>query len=280
MPRTVQPGSTFLSNVLLSSDSAITASHRLLVAGLHRRPHVDLVAREQAVLQPPVGGQPQAVAPRAEVVGHRADEAHRTLVTREAVVLGRPPTPGRGHRLEHAQAAAVRGAQLLRAARTSALVQRLACGARAAPPTGIHSMKRTCRGRSRVSSTKAGSSGSSSGIMTTFSFTGLRSERSAASTPAKDVLQRAAPGQLPIALRVERVQADVHPVEALGLELLGEPGQQHSVGGQRDVPDLGDGADQPTRSGTPLRTRGSPPVSRTLRMPICTATRTKKAMSS
>ena len=51
--------------------------------------------------------------------------------------------------------------------------------------------------------------------MTTLSFTGLRSYSSAASTPARASSKRPTAGELPEALGVERVEADVHPIEAL-----------------------------------------------------------------
>ena len=111
MPRAVRPGSTFLSNVLHSSDSAIDGQHRL-VGRAPASPACTSIssAGEQAVLQPAVGRQAQAVALAAEVVGHRADEADGALVPGEAVVAGRPPSPGRGDRLQRTRSV---GAQLL-----------------------------------------------------------------------------------------------------------------------------------------------------------------------
>ena len=61
-------------------------------------------------------------------------------------------------------------------------------------------MKRTCRGRSRVRATKPGSSGSSSGIITTFSFTGLKIEAQRRLHAGQGRRQGAAPGQPPVAL--------------------------------------------------------------------------------
>ena len=133
----------------------MTAMHHVQVASLHGRLHVDLVAREQAVLQPAVGGQAQAVAFAAEVVGDRADEADGAGVPGEAIVVGGAPSSRREHRLELARIPA-------RPVPAGPAMQ-IGLGHRIAPlprgphpPTSIHSMKRTCSGRSRVRVDEAG----------------------------------------------------------------------------------------------------------------------------
>src|SRR5665647_3548355 len=97
---------------------------------------------------------------------------------------------------------------------------------------GMNSMKRTCTSRSRVRATKASSSSSTPSSRRALTLTGENPASKAAPTlsPAPATEPREA-------LRVKAVKADVDPAQPGAAQIGRIPGQQHAVGGQRDVVD-------------------------------------------
>ena len=81
--------------------------------------------------------------------------------------------------------------------------------------------------------------------------------------------------------RLERVEADVEPLQAGVLERLRLLGQQDAVGRQRDIVESRQSRPAARRArGRSCRTSGSPPVSRSLLTPKPAATRTNRSISS
>ncbi len=81
-------------------------------------------------------------------------------------------------------------------------------------------------------------------------------------------------------VRVEGVERDVDRTQPGGRERRGELVEQVAVGGHHDLLDAGDAREPADQLDDPLRTVGSPPVSRILRTPSRANTPTRRSSSS
>ena len=143
--------------------------------------------------------------------------------------------------------------------------RRRRCQARS-PSSGMNSMKRTWKPRSRARSQKRRtSSRPRPGIGTALTLTGLDlGEGGDRVEPGQHAVERVAAGDLEEAGAGEAVDRDVDPVDPGGDEVGGLVGEQVAVGGQREVVDALDRAPaRSTSAGNSRRTSGSPPVRRT-----------------
>ena len=147
-------------------------------------------------------------------------------------------------------------------------------------PTGMYSMKRTCSGRSMESFANSRKSWFRLRTATAFTFTGLSPAASAASMPARvssnrpvrviswnwsasSVSSEMFTRESPAAFKSSIIRGRSTPLVVM--ETFSMPSIPVMVS---------------TRSTTPLRTKGSPPVRRTERMPIPAATATNRSISS
>ena len=79
---------------------------------------------------------------------------------------------------------------------------------------------------------------------------------------------------------VERIEADVHALQAGASQVGGLLFEQDAVRGEGEVVDAGQIGQHSHEPGRSARTSGSPPVSRRRCTPICETTRTNRVISS
>ena len=212
-----------------------------------RRAQVNLLVRKQARAQLTISGEAQAVTVVAKVLADGRDETECALGPRQAVIAGRAVAGAHFRRFQLAQRTLdfltdlARRHQPLPPVAADPVPHRHNLD-KAQVPAGLHRLP------GQVNHLVVVHPPHDDGV----DLDRLQPRRVRRLQPGQHVLQPAQPRDGVEPFRVERIQADVDPVQAGGGQFVGVAGQQDAVGRHRQVVNAGDagqGAHQVNDSG-------------------------------